>query len=99
VETPSPRERSADALEHNNIGAPRVSAKGHGELAKEIFGVAQENNIPTQQSRGLTELLSTIVLGEEIPPALSRAIAEVLSFAYSLSGKSIRGLDTAKAFP
>ena len=41
----------------------------------------------------LTELLSTIDLGDEIPPTQYLAVAEVLSFAYSLSGKTIEDLD------
>ena len=94
---PPSEERSAVALKYDGLGAPRVAAKGHGELAEEILRIARENNIPIQESRGLTELLSTINLGEEIPPALYRAIAEVLSFAYSLSGKSIRDLDKPRA--
>ena len=60
---PPPRERSAVALEYDGIGAPHVSAKGHGELAEEILRITLENNIPIQESRGLTELLSTIELG------------------------------------
>lgn len=90
----SPRiEHSAVALQYDGIGAPRVTAKGRGEVAAEILRIAREHNIPIQQSRGLTELLSSINLGDEIPPQLYVAIAEVLSFAYSLSGKTLQDLD------
>ena len=82
-------ERSAVALQYDGMGAPRVTAKGHDEVAEEILRIAREHDIPIQQSRGLTELLSSVDLGDEIPPALYVAVAEVLSFAYALSGKSL----------
>ena len=82
-------DRGAVALQFNGIGTPRVTAKGRGDVAEEILRIAREHNIPIQESRGLTELLSSIDLGGEIPPELYLAIAEVLSFAYSLSGKTI----------
>ena len=82
-------DRGAVALQYDGVGAPRVTAKGRGDVAEEILRIAREHDIPIQQSRGLTELLSTVDLGDEIPPVLYVAIAEVLSFAYALSGKSI----------
>ena len=90
---PDTQERSAVALQYDGVGAPRVTAKGDGGVAEEILRIAHEHGIPIQQSRGLTELLSTIDLGDEIPPTLYLAVAEVLSFAYSLSGKTIEDLD------
>ena len=86
-------ERDAVALQYDGLGAPRVTAKGRGDVAEEIVRIAREHDIPIQESRALTELLSTIDLGDEIPPELYLAVAEVLSFAYSLSGKTIDTLN------
>lgn len=90
---PTLDDRSAIALQYDGMGAPRVIAKGHDHVAEEILRIAREHDIPIQQSRGLTELLSTVDLGDEIPPALYLAVAEVLSFAYALSGKSLNDLE------
>ena len=75
------------ALEYNGSGAPKVTAKGQGLIAEEILRLAAENHIPITESPELTLLLSTIDLGEEIPHELYVAVAEVLCFAYRLSGK------------
>lgn len=79
--------RAAVALHYTGHGAPRVTAKGEGITAEHIIAVAKEHGVPISENPELTHLLSQIGLGEEIPPLLYVAVAEVLSFAYSLSGK------------
>lgn len=83
-ENPRP---AAVALHYTGQGAPRVTAKGEGVTAERIVAVAKEHGVPISENRELAGLLSQIGLGEEIPPLLYVAVAEVLSFAYSLSGK------------
>lgn len=78
---------SAVALSYSGKGAPRVTAKGHGELAKRIIDLAQTHNIPLSQDKELTALLAQIPLGQEIPEELYIAVAEVIAFAYRLSGQ------------
>lgn len=80
--------RAAVALHYSGHGAPRVTAKGEGLTAERIVAVAKENDVPISENRELAGLLSQIGLGEEIPPMLYVAVAEVLKFAYGLSGKS-----------
>ena len=77
------------ALQYEGQGAPIVSAKGRGEIAKQILAIAKEHNIPLYQSPDLTELLSKVKLGEEIPEKLYHAVAKVLCFVYLLNGKEI----------
>ena len=81
--------RRAVALhyDHAGHGAPRVTAKGEGYTAERIIALAKEHGVPISENRELAGLLSGIGLGEEIPPMLYVAVAEVLRFAYSLSGK------------
>lgn len=62
--------------------APKVLATGAGELAKRIIDMARENNIPVRQDDSLTEVLSKLDIGNEIPPETYRAVAEILSFLY-----------------
>jgi flagellar biosynthesis protein len=75
------------ALTYDGKQAPRVSAKGRGHVADEILALAEEHNIPLRKDPELVELLAQVPLGEEIPQALYLAVAEVIAFAYLLSGK------------
>lgn len=79
--------RFAIALEYDGKQAPVVTARGHHEIADEILQIARQENIPVHEDRELSLLLSQLDLGDHIPEALYVVIAEVLSFAYRLSGK------------
>ncbi|HFE31988.1 MAG TPA: EscU/YscU/HrcU family type III secretion system export apparatus switch protein [Gammaproteobacteria bacterium] len=78
---------TAVALHYDGDKAPTVTAKGSGEVAEQIIALAKEHGIPLQENAALTELLSRLDLGTEIPPELYLAVAEVIAFAYLLSGK------------
>jgi flagellar biosynthesis protein len=67
--------------------APRVTAKGSGLLAEQIIALAQEHDVPIQEDKHLVQLLAQIELGDEIPELLYVAVAEVLAFAYYVSGR------------
>ena len=69
------------------INAPVVSAHGIGEIAEQIKQIAMEHGVPLQQDNELVEILAQLELGDEIPENLYRAVAEVIAFAYILSGK------------
>lgn len=77
----------AVALHYDGSDAPRVTAKGRGEVARRILEVARENDVPLQEDEHLVQVLSSIELGDEIPENLYRAVAEVIAFAYFISGK------------
>ncbi len=77
----------AIALEYDGENAPIVTASGEGAIAEEILRIAREHNIPLREDALLAELLSDLNLGEEIPPMLYRVIAEVIAYAYLVSGK------------
>ena len=76
----------AVALHWDREHAPRITATGSGLTAREILRIADEHGIPLQQDPALTEALAQIPLGEEIPPALYAAVAEVLAFVFTLAG-------------
>jgi len=78
---------TAVALHYDGDKAPTVTAKGSGEVAEQIIALAREHGIPLQENAALSELLSRLDLGTEIPPELYLAVAEVIAFAYLLSGK------------
>ncbi|MBT3015655.1 MAG: EscU/YscU/HrcU family type III secretion system export apparatus switch protein [Candidatus Thiodiazotropha endolucinida] len=83
----------AIALKYDGENAPRLTAKGRGELADRILALADEHAIPLHEDAELAALLAQIPLGDEIPESLYRAVAEVIAFAYLLSGKLPPGYD------
>lgn len=86
---PSLKDTLAVSLEYSGGSAPRVTAKGAGHLAQQIIETAKQHKIPISQDAELTELLSQVELNEQVPPMLYEAVAQVLVFAYQLSGKSL----------
>lgn len=81
------RNQLAVALHYNGNGAPRVVAKGGGQVADRIIETAREHNVPLQEDAALAATLSRIELGREIPRELFVAVAHVLAFAWSVTGK------------
>ena len=82
-----PGTRTAVALRYDGDGAPRVTASGHGLVAERIVEIAREHDVPYQHNPELGRLLAQVELNDEIPRALYVAVAEVLAFAYTLSGR------------
>lgn len=84
--------QKAVALKYDmdNDNAPKITATGSGEIAKQIINIAEQNNIPIKKDEDLVELLSKLEINEEIPPKLYKAIAEIFSFIYELSGREIK---------
>jgi len=68
-------------------GAPRVVAKGKGAIGARIVDLARAHDIPIEENEVLAGALSRVELGEEIPPDLYKAVAEVLVFLLRLSGR------------
>jgi len=77
----------AVALLYDEKSAPRVVAKGKGHLAQEIIARAKEHGVPVKEEPELVGLLAQVDLGQEIPQALYLAVAQVIAFAYRLTGK------------
>ncbi len=71
--------------ERDKNRAPRVSAKGKGEVAKNIIKVAQLHNLPIKKDEDLVEMLSKVELDREVPENLYKAVAELFSFIYRIS--------------
>lgn len=68
--------------------APKVVASGRGRIAERIVEIAKEHGIPIYEDPDLVELLLKVDIGDEIPPELYKAVAEVLAFIYRLRGRS-----------
>ena len=78
----------AVALKYNGNEAPKVTAKGEGITAEQILEIAEKHGIPLQSEPELARILAQVPLGDEIPQELYVAVAEVIAFAYFLSGKT-----------
>jgi flagellar biosynthesis protein len=76
----------AIALEYGLHKTPRVSAKGHGDLARLILAEAEKQGVFVSQDPQLLSLLSRLEVGDEIPQDLYTAVAVILSWVYWLKG-------------
>lgn len=65
--------------------APRVTARGDGELARAILAIARAHDVPVQEDPDLVALLAACDLGEEIPAELYHAVAELLVQLYRMN--------------
>ncbi|WP_448614142.1 EscU/YscU/HrcU family type III secretion system export apparatus switch protein [Modestobacter sp. URMC 112] len=73
-------------------GAPRVVAKGSGEVAARLRALAEENRVPMVQDIPLARALhASCDLGQEVPAQLFTAVARVLAFVMQLSARGVRG--------
>jgi len=68
----------------NTDAAPRVTAKGQGGVAGRIIEQALLHGVPVKEDSALVEFLYRLDVDEEVPVELYRAIAEILTFVYSL---------------
>ncbi len=91
IAAPSPHalefdpQQAAIALAYNgDAAAPRVVAKGRGLLAQAIIERAHQHGVYVHESRELVALLIQVDLDQRIPPALYRAVAELLAWVYRL---------------
>lgn len=76
---------------HSGDSAPRIVAKGHGLIAEQIIERAKEHGIAVHESKELVALLMQVELDEHIPPALYRAVAELLAWLYRVEAAQQRG--------
>jgi flagellar biosynthetic protein FlhB len=77
--------------DQDNMGAPRVVAKGAGFLAQRIRQIAVANGVPIIERKPLAQALyKTVDVGQEVPPEFYQTIAEILAYVYELAGKGLR---------
>ncbi|MDO3382495.1 EscU/YscU/HrcU family type III secretion system export apparatus switch protein [Gilvimarinus algae] len=81
----------AVALYYDGKSSPVISAKGTGDIAREIIDIAREHDVPLCDNETLVDFLVTLELGDEIPEKLYLAVAYIIAFAYDLKGWSPEG--------
>jgi flagellar biosynthetic protein FlhB len=71
--------------EMESMAAPRVLAKGKNYLARRIRELALQHEVPIIENQPLAQALyKSAEVGQEIPPHLYRAVAEVLAYIFKL---------------
>jgi flagellar biosynthesis protein len=84
-DTPAMARQTAVALTYlGGDSAPRVVAKGKGLIAEEIIARARQHGVFVHESKELVALLMQVELDKHIPPALYRAVAELLAWLYHI---------------
>ncbi len=88
-ENPPPKRDVAIALQYDKEAgeAPRVTAKGYGEVARKIIAVAEENGVIVEANAHLAEALGGVELDDTIPVELYQAVAEVIGFVLRANDK------------
>jgi len=72
---------------HESMAAPVVVAKGKNYLAGRIRARALTHNIPLVENPPLAQALyKSVEVGQQIPPHLYRAVAEILAYILRLMG-------------
>lgn len=71
--------------------APKVIAKGFGDVARKILEIAKENKIYIQEDPLLFDSLCKLQVGDEVPVKHYQVIAELLAFVFRLNKKVKRG--------
>jgi flagellar biosynthesis protein len=86
-DTPPKDINLAVALEYERgtRDAPRVVAKGRGEIAKKIVEIAAESGVHIDANGPLAEALAGVNLDEPIPIELYEAVAEIIGFVLRAS--------------
>ena len=80
--------------------APRVVAKGRGQLAQRIIERAREHGVYVHESPELVSLLLQIDLDQRIPAQLYVVVAELLAWIYRLeSGQPVSGSPILSELP
>ena len=62
-----------------------MTALGRGLLAERLIEEARQHGIPIRENPDLVQILLELDLGQEIPPDLYQAVAEILIFVYRLN--------------
>ncbi len=76
----------------DSMAAPRVLAKGKNYLALRIREKARAHEIPIVENPPLAQALyKSVDVGQEIPPHLYRAVAEILAYIYRLMNGRLPG--------
>ncbi|MBC8413743.1 MAG: flagellar biosynthesis protein FlhB [Nitrospira sp.] len=73
--------------EENGMSAPKIVAKGAGEIAKKIRELAAAHGVPIIEDKPVARSLFKFDLNSFVPEELFVAVARILAHVYQLRGK------------
>jgi flagellar biosynthetic protein FlhB len=77
--------------DQGEMAAPKVVAKGKNYLAARIRQRAIQNQVPIIENPPLAQALyKSVDIGQDIPPHLYRAVAEILAYIFKIMGRAGR---------
>ncbi len=87
--TPPPDRQKAVALTYRarEDEAPRVVARGRGEVAERIVSLALAHDVKVREDGDLVEILERLDLDETIPLEAFAAVAEILAHVYMANNR------------
>ncbi len=68
--------------EQHQDNAPKIVAKGAGDVAEAIIAAANDNQVPVLSNDGLVNSLIGLELDSVIPEELYQVVAEILAYVY-----------------
>ncbi len=79
----------AVALGYNPLkdDAPKVLAKGQGDIAEKIIQIALDEGIEIHRDADLIEILKAVDIDQEIPVEAFAAVAEIISYIYKANAR------------
>lgn len=87
---------AALGYERGRDGAPRVLARGGGDVARNILAAAERHRVPIERDPDLLQCLAPLQVGDEIPVLAYEAVARVLAFLYATNGGRGAGAPAGK---
>lgn len=73
--------------ERNKDDAPKVTAKGKGEIAKQIIKIANEEGVSLKEDKQLAQILAFLEIDDLIPIEAYGTVAEILNYIYQQNDK------------
>ena len=90
-ELPRPRASAVALAYRDGEAAPKVVAKGKGQIAEKIIERARDAGVHIHESKELVSLLMDVDLDRHIPPTLYRVISELLDWLYHIESAKQSG--------
>jgi flagellar biosynthesis protein len=91
MKRPNPAQSAVALAYQTGDLAPKVVARGRGLIAEQIVERAREHGVFVHESKELVALLMQVDLDSHIPPALYRAVAELLAWLYHIDAAKHAG--------
>lgn len=86
-----PKKAAALAYDKASDSAPKLTAKGRGQVADKIIAIAKEHGIPVQKDADLMEILDKVEIDSEIPLEVYSVVADIFAYIYKVNAQRKQG--------